>query len=99
MSKPDKIIHTNGRTFHLFKYYDESLGEELIKYPDFRKTPEYTGEGRPFVMAAQECCPAGKSGDLENPNPGDCSGCVWLSLDMPADAIGVCMCDRMKREG
>jgi len=95
--KPVKIIRTGGREFRLYRYFDETIGEELINYPDFQKNPEHTVEGRPFVMAIQECCPMGKSNDPEDPNPGDCSGCVWLYLEAPADAIGVCMCDGLKR--
>ena len=96
--EPDRIVRTGGCEFHLYKYYDDSLGEELINYPDFQENPEYTSDGRPFVLTIQECCPMGKSNDPKNPNPGDCSGCVWLCLEAPADAIGVCMCDALQRE-
>ena len=96
--EPDRIVRMGGREFRLYKYYDDSLGEELINYPNFQENPEYTDDGRPFVMAIQECCPSGKSDDPENPDPGDCSGCVWLCLEASADAIGVCMCDARRLE-
>ena len=94
----EKVLHIGGREFRLYRYFDESLGEELINYPDFQKTPEFTNNGRPFVMAIQECCPMAKSDDPEHPDPGDCSGCAWLYLELPADAIGICMCDERRRE-
>ena len=96
--EPDKVIRAGGREFRLYRYFDESLGEELINYPDFLKAPEFTDVGRPFVLAIQECCPAGESDDPENPDPGDCSGCVWLHLEEQADVIGVCMCEALRRE-
>ncbi|MCL1855133.1 MAG: hypothetical protein FWF86_05310 [Clostridia bacterium] len=94
---PEKIIRIGGREFRLYRYLDESLGEELINYPDFQKSPAYTDDGRPFVLAVQECCPDRKSDDPENSDPGDCSGCAWFYLEKPADAIGLCMCDKRRR--
>lgn len=96
--EPDKVVCVGGCEFRLYKYYDESLGEELINYPNFQEDPVYNDAGRPFVLTIQECCAEGKSGDPKNPTPGDCSGCVWLYLEAPADAIGMCMCEALRRE-
>ena len=96
--EPDRIIRTGGREFRLYKYYDDALGEELINYPNFQENPEYTDDGRPFVLAIQERCSAGRSNDPKNPDPGDCSGCIWLYLEAPTDTIGVCMCDAMQQK-
>lgn len=95
--EPDKVIWAGGREFRLYRYYDASLGEELINYPDFQKNPEYTAEGRPFTLAVQEGCPHGDSGDQTDPDPGDCSGCMWFAQASPGDAIGVCMCEARGR--
>jgi hypothetical protein len=95
---PDKTILIKGHRFDLYKYYDNSLGEELINYPNFKENPEYTNDDRPFVMAIQECCPLGEPIDLNNSDLYDCSGCKWFFLESPTDAIGVCMCDVLRRQ-
>lgn len=95
--KPDKIIRVGNREFRLYKYYDDMLGEELIDYPNFQEKPEYTDEGRPFVMAIQESCQYWKPYSSESSYPGDCSGCGWFYLEKDADAIGICMYEALKR--
>ena len=96
--EPDRICRAGGREFHLYKYFDEYFEEEMINYPNFDESPEYTVDGRPFVLGVQECCAHGKSGDPDNPNPWDCAGCIWLCLDNPDEPIGVCMCDERRHE-
>ena len=95
--KPDKIIRAGGREFQLYKYRDEYDGKYILNYPDFQENPEYTDEGRPFVMAIQESCEYLEPTDPEYPDPGDCSGCVWCRMETPMDAICVCMCESRKR--
>lgn len=95
---PDRIIRVKGHEFDLYKYYDNSLGEELINYPNFQENPEYTDDGRPFVMAIQECCQLGEPIDPGNADICDCSGCKWFFLESPTDAIGVCMCDILRKQ-
>jgi len=98
--KPDEIIKVGGRIFNLFKYYDESLGEELLNFPDFNEGPEYTDEGRPFKLAVQESCQYGRDDDdPEDPDPGDCGGCKYFRKEQPYDPIGVCMCDLLLNTG
>ena len=88
-----------GREFRLYKYYDESLGEELIRYPDFQEEPEYDDDGRPFVLAVQESCEYGMDDDdPDDDDPGDCNGCAWFFSEEPHAPIGVCMCGELRRE-
>lgn len=95
---PDGVIQAGGREFRLYKYFDKSLGEELLNLPNFQENPEYTAEGRPFALAVQESCEHGRDDNgPNNPDPGDCGGCVWFHREQPA-AIGVCMCDALRRE-
>ena len=49
-NKPGRIIRAGGCEFHLFKYIDEYDGQEIIDLPRFYENPEYTDEGRPFVL-------------------------------------------------
>ena len=91
--KPDLIIHAGGKEFQLYKYYDDSFKKDIINYPDFEETPEYTDDGRPFVLMVQEWCQHGKSADPDYPVPGICGDCDWCYLENPADPIGVCMCN------
>ena len=96
--EPDEVIRVCGREFRLFKYYDESSGEELLNLPNFAENPEYTDEGRPFVLAVQESCEYGRDdSDPDDPDPGDCAGCTYFYRNnAPYDPIGVCMCDSRK---
>ena len=93
--RPDRVVHAGGREFRLFKEYDDSLKEEILKFPDFDESPEYTIEGRPFATSAQESCEYGKSGEPDGPC--DCGGCGWFFREAPYDPIGVCMRGERKR--
>jgi len=98
-NKPDKIVRAGGKEFWLYRYYEESDGSYILDLPDFDESPEYTGDGRPFVLAVQESCGYGKDdNDPDNPDPGDCGCCGWFHRDEPHAPIGVCMCNAMKRE-
>ena len=96
--QPDKIVRVGGREFRIFREYDDLVEHDVLVYPDFEESPEYTGEGRPFCLAVQESCEYGRySGDPDDPDPGDCGCCVWFHREEPFAAIGVCMCDSLKR--
>ncbi len=95
--EPSQIIRVGGREFRLYKYYEELCEDYIIDYPDLKRNPEYTDEGRPFNLAVEESCGYGESGDPEDPDPGFCSGCIYFYQEAPPnDAIGVCMCDARK---
>ena len=94
--KPGSIVRAGDCEFHLFKYYDEYSGTEILDLPRFEENPEYTREGRPFVTAVQEWCPYGESDDPDYPAPGICGDCCWCYLEQPTGAIGVCMCEKLK---
>jgi len=98
--KPDKVICVAGREFYLYRYLDESSGEYIINYPNFSEAPEYTDEGRPFVLHMQEGCPLGKTEDPEDddPLPRSCGDCAWFYMEAPFVWIGVCMYDALKKE-
>ena len=95
---PGRIIRAGGCEFHLFKYIDEYGGQEVIDLPRFDENPEYTGEGRPFILTLDDQCPFGKKDDPDNPGPSGCNDCVWCRIENPADPIGVCMCDERKQK-
>ena len=95
--KPDKIIRAGGKEFKLYKYRDEYDGQYVLGYPDFDENPEYTDGGRPFKLPVQEDCPHYQSQDLDQPGFGDCGSCIWFYRDEPLAAIGVCMCDALRR--
>jgi len=43
--EPKRIIHTGGREFRFYTYFDESAGEEMLDLPNFQENPEYTPIG------------------------------------------------------
>ncbi|NLB27558.1 MAG: hypothetical protein GX819_01225 [Clostridiaceae bacterium] len=91
--KPYKLFHAGGRSFPVYLEHDDSTGEDYMAYPDFEEFPEYTGDGRPFAMSAQESCPYAKPRIPGDPPPGDCGGCGWFYREQtPLDPIGICMC-------
>jgi len=97
-NEPDRIVYTGGKEFRLYKYYDELSGDEILDYPNFQESPEYTSDGRPFTLAVQESCEYGRDdNDSNDPDPGDCGGCVWFHREAAYDPIGVCMCEEIRR--
>jgi len=73
--QPYKICRVGGRSFSIYLEYDEQMEESYPAYPDFEEHPEYTDEGRPFAMSAQESCPHAKPGAPDGTPTGDCGGC------------------------
>jgi hypothetical protein len=98
-NQPYKVYLVGGRTFPVYLEYNEQFEESYPAYPDFEENPEYTAEGRPFAMSAQESCPDCKPRAPERTPPGDCGGCGWFHREQtPYDPIGVCMCDARRRK-
>lgn len=96
---PYRVFRVGGRTFDVFLEYDEQLKESYPAYPDFKKKPEYAGEGRPFATAEQESCAHCKPRVPGASLPDDCGGCFWFYREnKPYDPIGVCLCDKLRRE-
>ena len=106
---PWKICRAGGREFEIYRKYDDFVGYEIGIYPDFRKHPEYTAEGRPFATAADDACLHGKPRAPEDDaadgsrdrysSYGDCGGCAYFYREeTPWDIIGVCMCEALRRE-
>lgn len=97
--QPDKICHVGGREFQIYREYDDFAEHDILIYPDFEESPQYTAEGRPFTAAVQESCIHGQSLDLSDPNPGDCGGCRFFRREeTPLDAIGICMCEKLRQK-
>ena len=89
-----KTLTVFGHTFHLYYgYYDEidrsSLyGEPIPIYPDFRSSPCYTEDGRPFVTEMQDACR-----HFDGAEQGEeCHAC--RHYEAGEDLIGICVCDR-----
>jgi len=97
-AKPSRVIHVGNCEFHLFKYYDESIGQEVLDLPRFVEDPHFTDEGRPFASIGQEPCPHGKSGYPDDPELNECCDCILFCSKKPADYIGVCMCEERKQK-
>jgi len=95
--KPDKIIRVGGREFQLYSYINECDGQTILDYPNFVENPEYTDEGRPFKLPVQDECPHWEASKPDERYYGDCGSCMWLHRDEPLAAIGVCMCESLRR--
>ncbi len=64
-------------------------------YPDFRKEPVYTKDGRPFTTALEDACP-----DAEHADDGlciDCTGCKFYRKAAEKTLFGVCMNDKKRK--
>lgn len=98
-NQPYKVLRLGGRTFSIYLEFDEEHQESYPAYPDFEEHPEYTDDGRPFATAGQESCSYSKPAVLGNPPPSDCGGCGWFYREhTPYDPIGICVCDKRRRE-
>ena len=107
MEKQDgsyKICRAGGREFKIYLLYDCFLEREVGVYPDFKKNPEYTDDGRPFSSATDEACLHGRLKNQQSTSPGDfsacgdCGGCGFFHRDeTPWDIIGVCMCEMNRK--
>lgn len=95
--QPERICRVGGREFHICRQYDEQLQTEYLNCPDFRESPEYTDQGRPFSTAVDEGCQHYKPPDPGAPDSNDCGGCGWFHREAPHDLIGICMCDANRK--
>lgn len=67
-----------------FKLYYEKDDSACLILPDFETQPEYTGEGRPFMLMIHDECPeCSTKGEI-------CGGCDWFVHEQGCP-IGVCM--------
>lgn len=96
-NKADKIIRMCGHTFYLYRVYDEVERAYMLDYPNFEEQPVYAADGRPFTLSVQESCPEGKPYNPADAHPYDCNECVYFQSESPNDAIGVCMCEALRR--
>ena len=90
-----KVVRVCERDFVIrYGYYEEyerARGEPIPIYPDFRRTPEYTKDGQPFVTQMQELCEYGDSKFRE----GCCVDCRYYRQG--DDLIGVCTCKQNEK--
>ena len=91
-----QVIELHGRAFEIrYGYYEEiDRGDEPIPiYPDFKSSPVYTDEGKPFVTLMQDPCEhyekKGKGSER------DCGTCAYT--ERGGDLIGVCGCKKNER--
>ncbi|MBQ3088782.1 MAG: hypothetical protein IJC36_04010 [Clostridia bacterium] len=93
-----KVIAVFGKIFEIkYGYYSENertsrFSEVIPIYPDFKNSPEYTGDGHPFVTQMQDICPyydGEQTGE-------DCFGCKHYHHG--DDLIGICKCTNNKLE-
>ncbi len=81
----------------LYGYYEDyerqsTFGEPTPIYPDFKKDPIYTKEGRPFVTKMQALCENGTSGF----DDGCCADCPHYVHG--EDLVGICGCEKNRRQ-
>ena len=83
-----KTITLHGRTFELkYGYYEEyerSSSDPIPIYPDFKKEPQFTDSGAPFVTAMQDACEyykGNRTGDV-------CFGCEHY--EDGEELLGIC---------
>ena len=90
-----KVVTVQGVNFELrYGYYEEferGIGEPIPIYPDFRKTPQYTKEGHPFVTQMQELCEYGESKFSE----GCCADCRYFLFG--EELLGICTCPENRK--
>ena len=90
-----KTVQLYGASFELrYGYYEEferAAGEPIPIYPDFRREPKYTPDGRHFVTQMQELCEHGASQFKE----GCCADCRYYRDG--EELIGVCDCPENRR--
>lgn len=83
-----KVVTIHGVSFELrYGYYEEferGVGEPIPIYPDFKRSPQYTDDGYPFVTQMQELCEYGES----NFEDGCCVDCSHFSGS--EELFGIC---------
>ena len=91
--KPNKVCRVGGKTFLVYREYDDICETDILVYPDFGKNPEYTAEGRPFTLSTRECCEHFESPAAEALYR-DCGVCGYFEKDQETQsALGVCRCE------
>ncbi len=87
-----KVIDVDNKTFEIhYGYYEESERdkvEPLPVFPDLKKNPVYTADGKPIVTAIQEPCEyyAPKSEERSEEWCGDCIS--YLNRDKEISICG-----------
>ena len=93
-----KIVEICGRRIELrYGFYEEfernSLYSEPIPiYPDLRREPIYTDDGRPIVTGMQEPCENEECEIKEDPC---CAFCRYY--DHADELIGICLCEANRK--
>ena len=91
-----KVVRVRERDFVIrygyYAEYERARGEPVPIYPDFKKDPAYTKDGKPFVTQMQELCEYGDSKFRD----GCCVDCRYYRHG--DDLIGVCTCEHNKKK-
>jgi len=91
-----KVLNIEGKIFHLYYgYYEEcernnSLISPMPIYPDFKKSPQYTKEGLPFVTKMQDACQYYIGKRPKNFEGSECAECEYYKHG--DELIGICKC-------
>lgn len=90
-----RVFRCFGREFPVYYQYSDEDGNAIPGYPDFEDNPQYTEDGRPFVLRTTEGC---EYGEAETPGErmgNDCGGCKYFRAESEwvYSLFGVCMCD------
>lgn len=90
------VFRCFGRAFPVYYQYSDEDGLAIPGYPNFRKNPQYTGDGRPFVLATLEGCEYGASQTPDKKFNDGCGGCRYFrqELDGVYSLFGICMNER-----
>ncbi len=93
-----KIFTVFGETFKIhYGYYSEAEREQWHPtpiFPNFRKFPKYTGDGKPFVTVFQDIC---NHYIAKEQNSGEnwCFDCVHYTHG--EEKIGICECIKRRQ--
>lgn len=95
-----RIVTVFGKAFPLYYgYYEECdrqnpLCEPVLLYPDFRKEPQYTEEGEPFVTEIQDACVHYRGAEKRTENS-TCVDCGYFRKG--EEWIGLCQCEQNRK--
>lgn len=83
-----KTVELDGKSFELkygyYEEYEKDRTDPIPIYPDFKKEPVYTSDGKPFVTAMQDVCQHFEGEQIERL----CFECRYYS--QKDELIGVC---------
>ncbi len=90
-----RVFRCFGREFPVYYEYSDEDGNAIPGYPDFEDEPQYTQDGRPFLLSVQEGCDYAEAGAPDEAVDGECGGCKYFCREpeAPFSVFGICLCE------